>query len=68
MFGDHLRAVLDAELVDDLLDGEGVFAVEDSGAIVAIDVDVVFAEAGVHTSNYVVVVFVDQHDGGAEDD
>ena len=64
---DLRRGVFIAEFIDGLANGVGEFAVEDDWSVFAIDVDVVFSEGRVDAVDYVVEVFVDERDRGAED-
>ena len=65
---DRFGNVFLAELFNDGIDGHGEFAIEDVREVFAVDVDVVFAEAGVDAVNDVFVVFVNEHCASAEDD
>jgi hypothetical protein len=63
-FGD----ILLAEFLDARIYGHSEFAVEDAWAVLAIDIDIVFAETGVDAIDYGFEILVDQHGGCAEDD
>ena len=61
------RAVLIAELIDDLSDRQRKLPEEDARPELAIVIEIVFTEARVIAMNNVVEVFVDHHDRRAED-
>ena len=61
------RAVLFPELIDHLSNSQGELSIEDTRPELAVVIDVVFAEARIIAMDHVVVVFIDQHHGRAED-
>ena len=66
-FLDGFGAVLIFELTNHRHHGHSEFAVEDCRAVFVIDIDVIFAEAGIDAVDDVVEVLVDKNRGGAED-
>ena len=62
------RTVFEAEFVDALSDGIGKFAIKNAGAVIAILINGILAEAGVEAADDVVEIFVNQDHRGAEDD
>jgi len=59
-FLNGLRAILVAKLPDYGHHGHSEFAVEDCRAVFVIDIDVVFAEAGIDAVDDIVEVFIDE--------
>ena len=64
---DGLGTVVIAKFLDAGVDGDGELTVEDAGAVFAIDVDVIFAEAGVDEIDDGFKVFVFKKASRAED-
>ena len=60
-------AVLVTELFDTCVDGHCELSIENNRTVFAIDVDVVFAGAGVDAVDDVVEVLIDEEDRSAED-
>ena len=60
--------VLKAKFIHALRNRHCEFTIEDARTVLTVEVDVVFAEAGVVAVDYVLEVFVDEHNASAEDD